>query len=119
MTSQHDTTRAPEPGIGRQLQHLLEQAAGAAERLLRQGNRRRVTLTDRHGEVWVRLPLTLAVLVTLLLLPAWPVLVVLAVAGFAVGAQLSVERHEPRASATHAPAPDAAAPDGHEGPPRA
>ncbi|QRN80116.1 MAG: DUF4342 domain-containing protein [Nocardiopsis sp. BM-2018] len=93
-----------------QRDRLLEEAervlrAGwdAAARLVRQGNRRRATLTSREGEVWVRMPLTLAVLVTVLLLPAWPLLVVLVAVGFAVGAQLSVERLADEPGAAEAP----------------
>ena len=73
-------------------ERLLRAAWDVAVRLVRQGNRRRATLRSREGEVWVRMPLTLAVLVTALLLPAWPLLVVLIAVAFAVGAQLSVER---------------------------
>jgi hypothetical protein len=73
----------------------LRVALGRPARLVRQGNRRRVTLRSREGEVWVRMPLTLTLLVVLLLTPAWPLLVVLVAVGFAVGAQLSVERHTP------------------------
>lgn len=104
MTSQHDSNGRTQTSVGQQLQHLLEQAYRAGEHLVRQGNRRRLTLRDRGGEVWIRLPLTLAVIVTLLLLPAWPLLVVLVVVGFAIGAQLSVERHEPDQGVTAPPA---------------
>ncbi len=75
------------------LQRLLRAVWDGAARLIRQGNRRRVTLRSREGEVWVRMPLTLALLLVVLLTPAWPLLVVLVAVGFAVGAQLSVERH--------------------------
>ncbi|TVR89415.1 MAG: DUF4342 domain-containing protein [Trueperaceae bacterium] len=74
------------------LQRLLRAGWIAAARLVRQGNRRRVTLRSREGEVWVRMPLTLTLLVVVLLTPAWPLLLVLVAVGFAVGAQLSVER---------------------------
>jgi hypothetical protein len=77
------------------LQRLLRAGWDGAARLVRQGNRRRVTLRSREGEVWVRMPLTLTLLVVVLLTPAWPLLVVLVAVGFAVGAQLSVERHTP------------------------
>ena len=75
------------------LQRLLRAGWDGAVRLVRQGNRRRVTLRSREGEVWVRMPLTLTLLLVVLLMPAWPLLVVLVAVGFAVGAQLSVERH--------------------------
>ena len=75
-----------------QFEHLVRSLWSALTRLVRQGNRRRVTLRSRDGEVWVRMPLTLAALLALLLLPYWPLLVVLIVIGFAVGAQLAVER---------------------------
>ena len=80
-----------------QFEHLARNLADVLTRLVRQGNRRRVTLRSREGEVWVRMPLTLAALLALLLLPYWPLLVVLIVVGFAVGAQVAVERqpHEP------------------------
>ncbi len=74
------------------LQRLLRAGWDAAARLVRQGNRRRVTLRSREGEVWVRMPLTLTLLLVVLLTPAWPLLLVLVAVGFAVGAQLSVER---------------------------
>ena len=86
-------------------ERVLRAAWDAGVELVRQGNRRRATLRSRAGEVWVRMPLTLALLVTVLLLPAWPLLVVLIVVGFAVGAQLSVERltDDPGAAPPEAP----------------
>ncbi len=75
-----------------QLQQVARTAWDATLRLVRIGNRRRLTLRSRSGEVWVRLPMTLVVLLALLLVPYWPLLVVLIVIGFAVGAQASVER---------------------------
>jgi len=92
----HTTTAEPrrDTGTRERLQALLNSAWRHGERLVRQGNRRRLTLRNRDGEVWVRLPLTLAAIVTLLLVPYWPLLVLLIVIGFAAGAQLSVERLE-------------------------
>jgi hypothetical protein len=89
------------------VQRVLRAGWDIAARLIRQGNRRRVTLRSREGEVWARMPLTLTLLVVALLLPAWPLLVVLVVVGFAAGAQLSVERH--------ASAPDEAVPSAPDG----
>jgi len=91
------------------LQRLLRTGWDGAVRLVRQGNRRRVTLRSREGEVWVRMPLPLALLVVMLLTPAWPLLVVLVAVGFAVGAQLSVERHAPAAGDTGPRTSDGAA----------
>ncbi len=90
-------------------QRLLRSAWDAAARLVRKGNRRRLTLRSRTGETWVRMPLTLAVLLGLLLLPYWPLLVVLVVIGFAVGAQLSVERHAGGGPTDETEAPNGAA----------
>ena len=91
--SDHDTTTRDR--FTSELQRLLRAGWDAAVRLVRQGNRRRVTLRSREGDVWVRMPLTLTLLVVLLLTPAWPLLAMLVVLGFAVKAQLSVERHTP------------------------
>ena len=85
-----------------QFEHLARTLGDVITRLVRQGNRRRVTLRSRDGEVWVRMPLTLAALLALLLLPYWPLLVVLIVIGFAVGAQVAVER-QPDAPSSDAP----------------
>ncbi len=100
-----DTPREPSPerANGRErfladLQRSFQAAWDAVLRLVRQGNRRRLTLRSRSGEVWVRLPLTLAVLLAIVMIPYWPLLVVLIVLGFAVGAQLSVERLAPTQS---------------------
>jgi hypothetical protein len=93
-----------------QLQHVLRVAYEAVVRLVRIGNRRRLTLRSRTGEVWVRMPVTLVALLGLLLVPYWPLLVVLVIIGFAVGAQASVERVAPEPAA-HPPA--AHAPPAH------
>lgn len=70
-----------------------EWIADAVVRLLRQGNRRRLTLRGKGGEVWLRLPLTLAALIVLVAAVNWlGVVVLLVVVAFAVGAQVSVER---------------------------
>lgn len=94
-----------------QLQHVMRVTWEAGVRLVRIGNRRRLTLRSRTGEVWVRMPITLVVLLALLLVPYWPLLVVLVVVGFAVGAQASVERvaaaepsQTPSANGGHPPA---------------
>ena len=89
-------------GFWTQFEHLARTLGDVITRLVRQGNRRRVTLRSREGEVWVRMPLTLAALLALLLLPYWPLLVVLIVVGFAVGAQVAVER-QPDAPSSDAP----------------
>lgn len=82
-------------------EHLARNLWDTLATLVRQGNRRRVTLRSRDGEVWVRMPLTLVALLALLLLPSWPLLVVVIVVGFAVGAQVAVERqHEAPPSGT-------------------
>ncbi len=109
MNEHGQTSEAPhEPGPERmsgserslaELQRLLQAAWDATVRLVRQGNRRRLTLRSRSGEVWVRMPLTLAVLLAIVMIPYWPLLVVLIVIGFAVGAQLSLERQTPSPSA--------------------
>jgi len=109
MNEHGQTSEAPrEPGPERAndserflaaFQRLFRSAWEAAHRLVRQGNRRRLTLRSRSGEVWVRMPLTLAVLLAIVMIPYWPLLVVLIVIGFAVGAQLSLERQTPSPSA--------------------
>lgn len=82
-----------------ELQQLFQTAWDATLRLVRQGNRRRLTLRSRNGEVWVRMPLTLAVLLAIVVIPSWPLLLALIVIGFAVGAQLSLDRQTPSAAA--------------------
>ncbi len=98
----------------RPFEHLLRDLWDTLTKLVRQGNRRRVTLRNREGEVWVRMPLTLAALLALLLLPYWPLLVVLIVIGFAVGAQLAIERQhdeQPSGPPSGGAAGDASRPD--------
>jgi hypothetical protein len=94
---------------GSEAQRLLGVVWETGARLVRQGNQRRLTLRSRDGEAWVRMPLTLAALLALLLLPYWPLLVVLIVIGFAVGAQLSVERNAAMTLGNGPGAPDGAA----------
>ena len=98
--SDNEPTRSTPPAAERTahepfldaLRRFLSVAWEAVQELVRQGNRRRVTLRSRDGAVMGRAPLTIAVLVLLVAIPAWPLLLVLVVVGFAVGAQLSVER---------------------------
>ncbi len=109
MSEHGQTSEAPrDPGPARmsgseqllaELQRLFQTAWDATLRLVRQGNRRRLSLRSRSGEVWVRMPLTLAVLLAIVMIPYWPLLVVLIVIGFAVSAQLSLERQTPSPSA--------------------
>ncbi len=108
MNEHGQTSEAPrEPGPERvngserflaELQRLCQAVWDTTLRLVRQGNRRRLTLRSRSGEVWVRMPLTLGVLLAIVVIPYWPLLVVLIAIGFAVGAQLSLERQAPSPS---------------------
>jgi hypothetical protein len=62
--------------------------------------RRRVTLIDRKGTVWATMPMTVGVVVlALAVVYALPLVVILALVGFALGAQLSVTKVAPPAPA--------------------
>ena len=108
MNEHGQTSEAPrDPGPERmsgserfqaEFQRLFQSAWDATLRLVRQGNRRRLTLRSRSGEVWVRMPLTLAVLLAIVMIPSWPLLIVLIVIGLAVGAEVSLERQAPTQS---------------------
>lgn len=109
--SDDDPTRSTPPSADRAthepfldaFRRFLSTAWEAVQELVRQGNRRRVTVRSRDGSVMGRAPLTIAVLVLLIAIPVWPLLLVLVVVGFAVGAQLSVERLDEDAGAGGVP----------------
>jgi hypothetical protein len=70
----------------------LRRLGATLERLFAHMQRRRVTLRDRNGSVWARMPMTLAVILLVLAVVYWlPIVVLLMIVGFALGAQLSVD----------------------------
>jgi hypothetical protein len=86
------TGRSP-AGTWERLNAALQRLVDVLTDLVRRGNRRRLTLRGRSGDLWLRLPLTLAAVLVLIALVQWPfATVLLAIVAFAFGAQLSVDR---------------------------
>jgi hypothetical protein len=84
--SRLETTRDRLVGAVRRLGLRLED-------LVRRARFRRVTLRGRDGTVWVRLPLLLAALVVTIAAVWWlPLVVLAAIALFALGGQLTIDR---------------------------
>ena len=88
----HDA--APSPSPWDRFTAALHRVGAGLDELVRRGNRRRVTLRDREGTVWLRLPLTLAAILVIVTAVSWAffVVVLLAILLFALGFQLSIER---------------------------
>jgi hypothetical protein len=93
MNDTTDTTRTVGASVAHSLRRAAQWLADGTVNLIRHGNRRRITLRGRNGDVWLRLPLTLAALLVLVATINWLALLVLVlVVVFAAGAQVSVER---------------------------
>ncbi len=75
----------------------VQAAARAVVTLVREGNRRQLALRKQGGDPLVRLPLTVAVLVGLVLLWwSWPLLVLALVLILALRGSVVILRREPR-----------------------
>jgi len=71
----------------------LRRVGRSLDDVARRASRRRVTLRGRDGTLWVRLPLVVAALIVLLVAVWWlPLVILAAIALFALGGQLSVDR---------------------------
>ena len=88
----HDA--APAPSAWDEFTAALRRFGAGVGEVVRRGNRRRVTLRDREGTVWLRLPLTLAAILVILAVVSWAffIVVLLAIVLFALGFQVSIER---------------------------
>jgi hypothetical protein len=85
---------SPAPNAGDRFTAALHRFGASVSELVRRGNRRRVTLRDRQGTVWLRLPLSLAAVLLIVAVVSWAffVVVLLAIVLFALGFQLSIDR---------------------------
>jgi hypothetical protein len=91
------TTPSPTPGSSGtrdRFSAAVRRLGEGLEDLLRRGNRRRLSVRGRDGTVWLRLPLTVAAVVAIVLAATWFFgTVLLIVVLFALGFQVSVDRH--------------------------
>jgi len=79
------------------LGEAIQAMARVGRFLVREGNRRQLALRRRDGEVLVRLPLTIAVVIALFLLwLAWPLLLLTLIVVVAMRGSVVILRREPQ-----------------------
>ncbi|MBA2666838.1 MAG: DUF4342 domain-containing protein [Trueperaceae bacterium] len=97
-TTTGDTTpgsvrRPANTSVGARFSEAAGRLGASLEDLVRRGNRRSVTLRGRTGTTWLRLPLTLAVVLVVVASVAWlPLVIVATILLFALRAEIAVDR---------------------------